>query len=66
MNAKKVTRKVYYLEQNVSLVSMIEYLENALGCVVDCEPVEMNYVEVSIFCYEDEVALVEKAVAPLI
>ena len=46
--------------------SAIEYLEDAIPCFIECEPVEMNYMEVSITCRNEDVAFVEKAVAPLV
>lgn len=61
-----MTKKVYYIEATVSLISAIEYLENTIPCFIECEPVEMNYMEVSIICRNEDVAFVEKAVAPLV
>ena len=52
-----MTKKIYYIEESVSLVSAIEYLEDAIPCFIECEPVEMNYMEVSITCRNEDVAL---------
>jgi hypothetical protein len=61
-----MTKKTYYIEATVSLVSAIEYLEDAIPCFIECEPVEMNYMEVSIICRDEDIAFVEKVVAPLV
>jgi len=61
-----MTKKVYYIENGCSLASAIEYLENIIPCFIELEPVEMDYMEVSIICRNEDVAFVEKAVAPLV
>lgn len=61
-----MTKKVYYIEASVSLVSAVEYIENAIPCFIELEPVEMDYMEVTIICRDADAAFVEKAVAPLV
>ena len=61
-----MTKKVYYIEASVSLVSAVEYIEKAIPCFIELEPVEMDYMEVTIICRDADVAFVEKAVAPLV
>lgn len=61
-----MTKKVYYIEASVSLVSAVEYIENTIPCFIELKPVEMDYMEVTIICRDADVAFVEKAVAPLV
>ena len=61
-----MTKKVYYIEATVSLASAIEYLEKMIPCFIELECVEMGYEKVSIICRNEDIAFVEKVVAPLV
>lgn len=61
-----MTKKIYYIETTVSLASAIEYLEKVIPCFIELDFVEMGYEEVSITCRDEDIAFVEKVVAPLV
>ena len=62
----KMITKAYYFELNNSLISAINYLEDVIPCLIRTEPVEMNWVLLTITCPEKDAVLVEETLAPLI
>lgn len=61
-----MVEKIYFIENTNELEDALEYLTNAIPCFVDREFVEMNYSEITIKANEEDLATVERVLAPLV
>ena len=57
--------KSYYIECSARLKEVLRTIENLFPCWIHEEPVEMNYLEVSINARIEDLPSIEKYLAPL-
>lgn len=58
--------KVLYIESSLTLAECIEQAEELFPCFIESEPVEMNYVEISINARAEDMPSIERIFAPLV
>lgn len=61
-----MTEKTYYIENTAELDEAMENIENNFPCFTDREFIEMNYSQVTINAREEDIASIEKILAPLV
>jgi len=61
-----MTEKTYYIENCTELEEALEQIEQNFPCFVDRELIEMNYSKVAINAREEDIASIEKILAPLV
>ena len=59
-------RKVYYIENTADLFHALNTLTDAIPCWIDTEDVEMNFRKVEILARAEDIATVERVLAPLV
>ncbi len=61
-----MTEKTYYIENSIELEEALEQIEQNFPCFVDRELIEMNYSRVTINAREEDIASIERILAPLV
>ena len=61
-----MTEKTYYIENSIELEEALEQIEQNFPCFVDRELIEMNYSKVTINAREEDIASIERVLAPLV
>ena len=61
-----MTNKTYYIENSAELDEVLEQIEETFPCFVERELIEMNYSEVDINAREEDIASIERLLAPLV
>lgn len=61
-----MTEKTYYIENCTELEDALEQIEQNFPCFVDRETIEMNYLRVTINAREEDIASIERVLAPLV
>jgi hypothetical protein len=61
-----MTEKTYYIENCTELEEALEQIEQNFPCFVDRELIEMNYSRVTINAREEDIASIERMLAPLV
>jgi hypothetical protein len=61
-----MTEKTYYIENCTELEEALEQIEQNFPCFVDRELIEMNYSRVTINAREEDIASIERILAPLV
>lgn len=58
--------KTYYIENTNTLNEVLDNIINSFPCFVDREFIEMNYSKVTINTREEDIASIERILAPLV
>ena len=58
--------KTYYIENSAELNNVLELIENTFPCFVEREFIEMNYSQISINARQEDIASIERMLAPLV
>ena len=61
-----MTEKTYYIENSIELEEALEQIEQNFPCFVDRELIEMNYSRIIINAREEDIASIERMLAPLV
>lgn len=61
-----MTEKTYYIENSAELKEVLEQIEQNFPCFVDRELIEMDYSKVTINAREEDIASIERMLAPLV
>ncbi len=61
-----MTNKTYYIENTAELDNALELIENTFPCFVERELIEMNYSQIDINAREEDIASIERVLAPLV
>jgi hypothetical protein len=61
-----MTEKTYYIENSTELEEALEQIEQNFPCFVDRELIEMDYSKVTINAREEDIASIERMLAPLV
>lgn len=61
-----MTKKVYYIENNDLNNETIEKIINNYICFVETETIEMNYLEVTIVCRNEDLKAIENELKDII
>lgn len=61
-----MTNKTYYVENTNELDTALETIENNFPCFVEREFIEMNYSQIEINAREEDIASIERILAPLV
>lgn len=61
-----MTEKIYYIENSADLEEVLEQIEQVFPCFVDRELIEMDYSRVTINAREEDIASIERMLAPLV
>ena len=56
--------KTLYIENSKEVFEAYKKIENTFPCWIDVTPIEMNYSEVTIRAREEDMASIEKILAP--
>lgn len=56
---KQMTKKVYYIENTNEANNAIERIINNFPTFVDVETIEMNYIQLTIECREEDLKAIE-------
>ena len=59
-------KKTYYIENTTKLDKTIKNIKNNFPCFTNREFIEMNYSQVTINAREEDIASIEKILAPLV
>ena len=60
-----MTTATYYIENCPELDEVLEEIEETFACWLEREFIEMNYSEISLLVRNEDIASVEKMLAPL-
>ncbi len=61
-----MTNKTYYIQNSTELDDVLDEIEETFPCFIDREFIEMDYSEIAINAREEDVASIERMLAPLI
>lgn len=61
-----MTTKIYYIENTIELDKVLNEIIDTYPCFVDRTPIEMNYSEIAINAREEDIASIERLLAPLV
>lgn len=61
-----MTNKTYYIENTNELDTTLETIKNNFPCFVEREFIEMNYSQIAINAREEDIASIERILAPLV
>lgn len=57
--------KTYYIQNLVELDDILDEIEETFPCFIEREYIEMDYSEVSINARDEDIASIERMLAPL-
>lgn len=60
-----MTKKTYYIENSIELEAAIDKIRDTFMCFITREFIEMNYSEVEINARNEDIASIERILAPL-
>lgn len=58
--------KTYYIENTTELNNALELIENTFPCFVERKYIEMDYSQIDIKAREEDIASIERVLAPLV
>ena len=61
-----MTTKIYYIENSATLDAALTTIINAIPCFVKREIIELDWVKVEFIAREEDLAFIEKCLAPLV
>ena len=61
-----MTNKTYYIENTIELDNTLELIENTFPCFVEREYIEMDYSQIDIKAREEDIASIERMLAPIV
>lgn len=59
-------RKVYFIKYNPRLEKVLDYIIINFSCLIQQELIEMDYLQVQILARQEDIASIEKLLAPLV
>ena len=61
-----MTEKIYYIENSLELATALLSIENLIPCFIERNFIEMDYSKVVIIARNEDIATVERFLAPLV
>lgn len=61
-----MTNKTYYIPNSTELDDVLNEIEETFPCFVERDFIEMDYSEVAINAREEDIASIERMLAPLV